>query len=79
MDNIIPFSPFADEPEPQGMTREELTQYARWVREQLDRLDEDEPEDMSGEDYDDWADRHEELEDLADEIQECLEELGAFS
>ena len=36
-------------------------------------LDEEEPEDMDSEAYDDWGDRHEELEDLADEITDRLE------
>ena len=35
-----------------------------------------EPEDETGEEFVDWAERHEELEDLADEIVEQLEALG---
>ena len=36
-------------------------------------MDEEEPEDMDSEAYDDWGDRHEALEDLADEITDRLE------
>ena len=32
---------------------------------------------MESEEYDAWGDRHEDLEDLADDIQERLESLGA--
>ena len=31
---------------------------------------------MDSEAYDDWADRHEALEDIRDEIEERLEEFG---
>ena len=41
----------------------------------IDRLDEEEPEDMESEAYEAWGDRHEALEDLADDIQDRLEEL----
>ena len=39
-------------------------------------MDEDEPEDETSEEFVDWAEAHEELEDLADEIIERLEALG---
>ena len=35
-----------------------------------------EPEDETSEEFVDWAERHEELEDLADELVERLEALG---
>ena len=31
---------------------------------------------MNSEAYEDWGDRHEALEDLADEIQDLLDEMG---
>ena len=43
---------------------------------ELETMDEEEPEDETGEEFVDWAERHEELEDLADEIVEQLEALG---
>ena len=55
------------------MSRQELLNCLETVQEQIARLDEEEPEDMDSEAYDDWGDRHEELEDLADEITDRLE------
>ena len=41
----------------------------------LEQLDELEPEDMDSDAYEDWGERHEALEDLADELQDRLDEL----
>ena len=65
---------YPERPDPRGMTRAELEEYRDTVREWIARLDEEEPEDMDSEAYETWGDRHEELEDLADEIRELLEE-----
>ena len=45
------------------------------VRLLISRLDEEEPADMDSEAYAAWGDRHEELEDLVDEIRDRLEAL----
>ena len=45
------------------------------MRERIADLDEREPADMNSEEYEAWGDCHEELEDLADEIVERLEEM----
>ena len=74
MGSIIDFSRYAHEPDPNGMSREELLAYLDAVRAQIVRLDGQEPEDMDSEDYEAWGDRHETLEDLADEILDLLEE-----
>ena len=58
------------------MEPEELRAYLEDVRCELETMDEEEPEDETGEEFVDWAERHEELEDLADEIVEQLEALG---
>ena len=42
----------------------------------LNDMDEREPADMNSEEYETWGDRHEELEDLADEIIDRLEEMA---
>ena len=42
----------------------------------LETLNEDEPEDETSEEFVDWAEEHEALEDLADEIIDRLESLG---
>ena len=61
---------------PKTMEPEELRAYLEDVRCELETMDEEEPEDETGEEFVDWAERHEELEDLADEIVEQLEALG---
>lgn len=75
MAEIIEFSGFQDEPELEGLSREQLEEYLRQVRSQIAQLDEEEPADMNSEEYETWGDAHEELEDLADEIMDRLEEL----
>ena len=62
--------------DPKTMEPEELRAYLEDVRCELETMDEEEPEDETGEEFVDWAERHEELEDLADEIAEQLEALG---
>ena len=62
--------------DPKTMEPEELRAYLEDVRCELETMDEEEPEDETGEEFVDWAERHEELEDLADEIVEQLEALG---
>ena len=56
------------------MDREELQACLQEVRERIADLDEREPADMNSEEYEAWGERHEELEDLADEIMDRLEE-----
>lgn len=61
-------------PDIDAMDREELAACLKEVRERIADLDEREPADMESEEYDAWGDLHEELEDLADEIMDRLEE-----
>ena len=65
----------ARRPDLAAMGREELEDYLDTVRGWIARLDEEEPEDMESVEYEDWGDRHEALEDLADDIVDCLEGL----
>ena len=44
------------------------------IRKRIARLDEDEPENMASEAYDEWSEQHEKLEDIADDILDSLEE-----
>ena len=67
---------FAPGPDLDAMDRAELLDYLATVRAWIAGLDGEEPEDMDSEAYDDWADRHEALEDIRDEIEERLEEFG---
>lgn len=62
--------------DPDTMDPEELRAYLSDIRQELEAMDEDEPEDETSEEFVDWAEAHEELEDLADEIIERLEALG---
>lgn len=75
MAEIIDFSEYQEEPELESMNRQELEEYLRQVRERIAQLDEEEPADMNSEAYETWGDAHEDLEDLADEIVDRLEEL----
>ncbi len=74
MEIIIDFTP--DRPDIEDICPEALRRYRQEIEEQIADLDEREPEDMDSEAYDAWADRHEALEDIRDEIKERLEELG---
>ena len=73
MGGIIDLSRYAHCPDPDGMGRDELLDYLDAVLAQISRLDEQEPEDMASEAYEIWGDRHEALEDLADEIRDLLD------
>ena len=66
MGRILEFRQLPDE-------REALRRRLQQVQAQLARLDQEEPEDMESPAYDDWAERHEELEDLADDLMDALE------
>lgn len=59
----------------EAMDRDELLNALLAARDELDLLDLQEPEDMASEEYEVWGDRHEALEDLADELQDRLDEL----
>ena len=76
MADMIDFSEYVQGPDLDSMDREELLDYLKTVRAQISQLDEQEPKDMNSEEYETWGDRHEELEDLVDEILDLLDELG---
>lgn len=73
MAEIFDFSKYVPWPDIYGMSREELKGCLDGVRADIDALDEREPEDMFSEEYESWADAHEQLEDLADEICDLLD------
>ena len=62
-------------PDLSSMDRDQLKAYLQIIHAQIAQLDEEEPEDMNSEEYDAWGDRREELENLADEIMDLLDEL----
>ena len=57
------------------MTAEELAEYLAFLAERRAEMDENEPSDEVSDAFADWAERHEELEDLYDEALERLELL----
>lgn len=71
--NLIQWNDFVPEPDLDGMDREGLEACLSRVEAELERMDQQEPEDMESEAYEDWADRHEELEDLLDELMDRLD------
>lgn len=74
MSEIISFHPTEDWPDLESMNEQELKRELSEVWEKIALLDFQEPEDMNSEEYESWAAQHEDLEDLADEIQDLLEE-----
>ena len=76
MADVIELSDYTELPDLDTLSREELLVYLNSVRAQIDQLDGQEPKNMNSEAYEDWGDRHEALEDLADEIQDLLDEMG---
>lgn len=76
MADVIELSDYTELPDLDTLSREELLDYLKSVRAQIDQLDSQEPKNMNSEAYEDWGDRHEALEDLADEIQDLLDEMG---
>ena len=76
MGKIIELHPVSGElPDPDGLDREGLLACLASLRQRIAELDAAEPEDMESEAYEDWGDRHEELEDLVDEILDRLDDL----
>ena len=72
MADIIDFGAYRD---PADMDKAELLAYLDTLRSQIAELDEEEPADMESEAYEDWGQRHEDLEDLVDDVLDRLEEL----
>lgn len=75
MAEIIPFPGGADIPSPDRMNRAQLTALLDQIRAQIHQLDQEEPQDMNSPEYEEWGDRHEELEDWEDDVLDLLDEL----
>jgi len=77
MGTIIDLSAqFEQEPDLYTMGRAELEAYLTKLREKIELLDDQEPDDMESEAYESWGEQHEELEDLVDEIMDLLDEMN---
>lgn len=59
--------------ETDGMDRAELTAFFDKLTAQREALDELEPKKKRSDAYEDWAELHEYLEDLMDEVQDALD------
>ena len=75
MAEIIDLKDYMEEPDVESMDREALLDYLKELQERVAALDAREPRNMNSEAYEAWADRHEELEDLVDEVLDRLDEL----
>ncbi len=62
-------------PQLETMTPQALKDFLADIQAQIAALDQSEPADMTSEAFEDWAQRHEELEDLADDVMDRLEAL----
>ena len=61
---------------PEEMTLEQLYEYREQLMEDIAELDEKEPFDESSEEFVAWAEEHEDMEDLLDDVVDRIEELG---
>lgn len=60
-------------PEIDSLTAQELEQYRALTQQMIADLDALEPRSEKSEAYDAWAELHEDLEDVLDEILDCLD------
>ena len=58
-----------------SLTPEELEEYRAELKARLHDMDGSEPEDMNSEEFEQWADAHESLEDLLSEVEDRIDEL----
>lgn len=63
-------------PDMDEMDLEELKAYHLELEDALGKLDAAEPRNENSEDYENWAEEHEDLEDLLDEVLDRIEELS---
>ena len=74
MDKIIPFPQEEEYLDPEEMTVPEREELLEDLNAQLAELDAREPKSNSGDDFEAWAEEHEDLEDAIDEILDILDE-----
>ena len=71
---IVPFPAQDPWERMDGMAEEELAEFLAELLGQRQEMDAAEPDEADEEAYETWADAHEELEDLIDEVRDRLEE-----
>lgn len=74
MDKTIPFPESEEYLDPEEMTVPELEELFSELQEQKKELDAREPKKKDGDEFDAWAEEHEDLEDAIDEILDLLDE-----
>lgn len=77
MADIIDITSFRSPAAPEEERRQALLAQLAQVKEEIARLDLEEPEDMESEAYEIWGDRREALEDQADDLMDQLDELDS--
>ena len=65
---------FCPEVDLEAMDTEQLKAYRAQILEQIEVLEAEGPEALTADDFEVWADKHEELEDILDDIQDLLDE-----
>ena len=73
-EKIVPFPAQDPWERMEGMAEEELAELLAELLGQRQEMDAAEPDEADEEAYETWADAHEELEDLIDEVRDRLEE-----
>ena len=63
-------------PDMDEMSLDELKAYHQELEDALAKLDAAEPKNENSEAYDNWAEEHEDLEDLIDEVLDRMEDLS---
>lgn len=58
-----------------SLSLDELEEYQAELKARLCDMNDNEPEDMAGEMFEQWADAHERLEDLLSEAEDRIDEL----
>ena len=71
---IVPFPAQDPWERMESMAAEELAEFLAELLGQRQEMDAAEPDEADEEAYETWADAHEELEDLIDEVRDRLEE-----
>ena len=65
---------FCPERDLEAMDKEQLKAYRKEILAQIRELEDEDPETLTSDDFEIWANKHEDLEDILDDIQDLLDE-----
>ena len=65
---------FCPERDLEAMDAEQLKAYRKEILAQIQELEDEGPETLTSDDFEIWANKHEDLEDILDDIQDLLDE-----